>query len=176
MKIQLSAALLLFTLSNCYAQSDRKLSMYIYGDYSKTLKDYTKRNNPWAIGMGLQLFMNNSTSFRPTLDVAGYAYLQDDKVLRFDENGVSAKRVSDVVSLFGGVAFQPVKPLFISLTGGPGIVNGDVLFGLKPSTGIYISKSQRWVGKISYLHIYSRNKAEKESLSSLNIGVGLRLF
>jgi hypothetical protein len=163
-------------LATGYAQKQRKVSTYLLAQYNKTLTDATKGNNPWGAGLGLQLFLNNKSNFKPTVELTADAYLADDKVLRLTPAGTIANEFAGMINLFVGSSFQATHNLYISFVAGPSFIGGQTLLGIKPSLGFYFSKSQKWMGKVSYINIFDRSKPGKEDFGSLSIGLGLRLF
>lgn len=170
-----------FFLTQSYAQTQRKVSTYLLAQYTNTLYDYTIGNNPWGMGFGLQTFLNNKTKFKPTLELTGDIYLEDDKVLRgvtLNPDGSIAKYAEDVpgmINLFAGASFHPTQNIYLSLTAGPGFIGGNTFFGIKPSIGFYFSDTQQWTGKISFINIFNRGDASQD-FGSLSFAIGLKLF
>ena len=176
MQKPLITLLLSFLLARSFAQTTRPVSFYLKGRYSKTLRDRTIGNNPWGIGLGFQVFLNNTSWFRPTIDLTADAYLEDDKVLRLDSNGNAINEVGGMVNLFAGASFHLAQSVYFSLVGGPSFVSQEVRLGLKPSLGYYLSKKQKCTVKISYLTIVHRDRVTNEDFSSLSLSFGVRLF
>ncbi len=175
----LTLFLTLFTFTHVFGQPQRRVSTYLLTQYNSTLYDYTKGNNPWGIGLGLEAFYNNKTKFKPTIELTGDIYLEDDKVFRSNPDGIIPNKdnsVSSMVNLFAGSSFHPAKGIFMSLVGGPSFISGQTLFGIKPSFGFYFSKNKRWVGKVSYINIFNRTKAINEDFGSLSLAIGVKLF
>jgi len=168
-----------FMLTQGLGQPQRKVSTYFLTQYNSTLYDYTKGNNPWGIGLGFQTFLNNKTKFKPTIELTGDIYLEDDKVLRLNPDGNIPKNdnsVGDMVNLFAGSSFHPTQSVYLSFVAGPSFINGQTLLGIKPSVGFYFSKNQRWTGKISYINIFNRAQATKEDFGSMSVAIGFKLF
>ncbi|WP_157274033.1 hypothetical protein [Pedobacter sp. BAL39] len=176
MRIRLFTFLLLICMVSAYGQSSKKLSLYILSDYNKTLRDRTKSNNAWAIGLGVQSALDIGTRFRPTVEFGSYLYLEDDKVLRLDEDGGHAEAISGHTNLFGGLTYQPVSQVFVSFLAGPAFINDQILMGVKPGMGLFLSRNQRWMAKVAYVHVFDRDKSTKMDFSSLNFAIGLKLF
>ncbi|MGQ0740038.1 MAG: hypothetical protein ACT4OJ_13385, partial [Bacteroidota bacterium] len=130
----------------------------------------------WSIGLGLQTFLNNKTKFKPTIELTGDIYLFDDKVLRTDSTGTPLNDIRGMVNLFVGTSFNPTKNIYLSVVVGPSFISGQTLFGIKPSLWFYVTKSQRWTGKISYINIFNRGNAIKKDFGSLSLAAGLKLF
>src|SRR5690242_6431089 len=76
-----------FILTQSLGQTQRKVSAYFLSEYNNTLYDYTIGNNPWSIGLGLQTFFNNKSKFKPTIELTGDLYLEDNKVLKLNPDG-----------------------------------------------------------------------------------------
>ena len=168
-----------FVMATASSQSQRKVSVYLETQYNYTLYDYTANNNPWGIGLGLQCNFNNQSNFKPTFELTGDLYLEDDKVLRLNPDGSMPKSGSDVrdmVNLFAGTSFHPNKHLFISFLAGPSFIGKQTLVGIKPSFGFYFSKNQRWTGKVSYINVFNRTKIVREDFGSVSLAVGFKLF
>ena len=164
----------IFTLS--FGQAQRKVTTYLLTQYNKTIYDRTSGNNPWGVGLGLQTFFNNKTKFKPTIELTGDIYLEDDKVLRLDPDGTIPTTSNDVrgmVNLFFGSSFHPTQNIYLSLVAGPSFISGQVLLGIKPSFGFYFSKNQRWTGKLSYINVFNRDKITKEDFGSVSLAIGI---
>lgn len=72
-KIALFSLLIFITLP-AFSQVQRKVSVYLFTQYNKTLYDRTKGNNPWGYGLGLQATLNTKTMFKPTIEITGDLY------------------------------------------------------------------------------------------------------
>jgi hypothetical protein len=168
-----------FLLTQSFGQTQRKVSTFLQTQYNSTLYDYTKGNNPWGIGLGLQAFLNNKTKFKPTIELTGDIYLEDNKVLRLNPDGSIPKNdnsVSGVVNLFAGSSFHPTQSVYFSFVAGPSFISGQTLLGIKPSVGFYFSKNHKWTVKVLYINIFNRTQATKEDFGSLSLAIGLKLF
>jgi hypothetical protein len=159
-----------------FAQSQKKVTIWLSTQFNKTIADRTIGNNPWGIGLGLQTYFNNKSKFKPTIELTGDIYLESDKIGLVNTDGSLADDVRGMVNLFFGSSYHPSNCMYVSLVVGSSFINGQTLAGLKPSFGFYFSESHRWIGKISYIHIFDRDKATKEDFSSLSFAVGLKLF
>ena len=73
-----STFLVPFIVTYTFGQTPKKVTTYLLTQYTKTIYDQTIGNNPWAIGLGLQAFVNNKSKFKPTIELTGDAYLEDD--------------------------------------------------------------------------------------------------
>jgi hypothetical protein len=164
----------MFTCS--FAQKQRKVSTYLSTQFNTTLYDVTKGNNPWAVGLGLQAFLNTGTKFKPTIELTGDAYLMNDKVARFDSTGHKINSIEGMVNLFAGASYNPTKRFYFSLTGGPSFLGGQTRLGIKPTVGFYFHKSLKWVAKVSYINIFDRDKTTKKDFGSLSFAIAFKLF
>ena len=169
-------SLICFILTQTFGQTQRKVSGYLLTQYNKTIYDRTTPNNPWGMGLGLQLFFNNTSKLKPTVDFTADAYLEDDKVLRLNPDGTQIADIGGMVNFFAGASYHPTKAFYLSVVTGPSFVSGQTLLGIKPSLGFYFSGSQKWTGKISYINIFNRDKTTKEDFGSISFTVGLKLF
>jgi hypothetical protein len=171
--------LLCFLLAQTFGQIQKKVTTYLLRQYNKTIYDRTIGNNPWSIGLGLQTFFINKTKFKPTIELTGDIYLENDKVLRLNPDGTILTTSNDVrgmVNLFGGSSYHLTQNVYLSLVAGPSFISGQTLLGIKPSFGFYFSKNQGWTGKISYINIFNRDKATKEDFGSTSFAIGVKLF
>ena len=162
-----------------FSQTEGKVSTYLLTQHIKTLYDYTIGNNPWGVGLGIQTFLNIKTKFKPTIELTGDIYLEDDKVLRLNPDGSIPTNYNDVhgmVNLFVGTSFNPTRNIYLSFVAGPSFIGGQTMLGIKPSFGFYFSKSQTWTGKISYINIFNRYKITNQDFGSLSLAIGLKLF
>ena len=169
-------AVFLFCLTQTFGQKQKKVSTYLLTQYNKTIYDQTIGNNPWGIGLGLQAFYNNKTKFKPTIELTGDVYLEDDKVYRTYADGSPLSVVDGMVKIFFGSSYHPTKSIYFSVVTGPSFVGGQTLLGIKPSFGFYFSKNQRWTGKFSYINVFNRGTQTKENFGSVSLGIGIKLF
>jgi hypothetical protein len=167
---------LVFSLTNIFGQSEKKTSAYFFTQYNKTLKDLSKENNPWSLGIGFQLLVNNKTKFKPAIEVTGDLYLEDDKVLRTDASGTPLNDLGEMVNLFVGTIFIPAKNIYVSFMLGPSFLGGETHFGIKPSVGFFFPKNRQWTAKLSYIDIFNRDKESGQDFTSVSIAVGVKLF
>ena len=163
-----------FIFSRSFCQT--KVSTLLLAQYNTTMYDRTAGNNPWGVGLGLQTLLINKSKFTPTIELTADLYLENDKVYRMNADGSAINTVPGMINLFAGTSFHPVKNLYMSVVGGPSFINGQTLFGIKPSLGFYFSRSHRCTGKISYINIFKRDKTTKEDFGSLSFAVGIKLF
>lgn len=176
---QIVTIALLFCWAMSFGQAPKKLSTYLHTQYNKTIADQTLGNNPWSIGLGVQALYNNKSKFKPTIELTGDVYLEDDKLLRFNPNDSITSYLTDVpsmINLFAGASYHPTERVYLSFSGGPSFINGTVRLGIKPSFGFYFSSSQKWTGKLSYINIFKRSKETNEDFSSVSLTIGLKLF
>ena len=160
MKKILATIILSIAFTTAFEQTGKGFSIYVFGQYNKTLYDETKSNNPWGMGLGLQGFWHNSSRFSPTLEITADTYLDDDKVRR----------------LFAGAAFRLSKGTYFSFSAGPSFSNGRTMLGIKSAFGFYFSPKQRWTGKISIFNIFKREEITQKSFGALSVALGVRLF
>ncbi|CAN5523091.1 hypothetical protein BH11BAC3_BH11BAC3_37220 [soil metagenome] len=168
--------LLSFTLTQSFSHAQHKVSTYLQGQYDKTIYDRTIGNNPWGLGLGLQIFFNKISGIKPTIDITADAYLADDKVFRTNADGTQIDDVGAMVNVFAGASFHPAEFIYLSLVAGPGFVSGQTLLGIKPSVGFYFSPNQKWTGKLSYINLFNRDKMTKEDFGSISLSLGVKLF
>lgn len=176
MKKLITTFLLCFILTQSFSQTKRNVSSYLQGQYNNTINDRTMGNNPWGMGLGLQLFFNNQSKFKPTTDLTADVYLYDDKVLRLNSDGTSTNPIRGMVNVFAGASYHATNNFYVSLVAGPSFVSGQTLLGLKPSLGLYFSKNQRLTGKVSYINVFNRDKITEEDFGSISLSVGVKLF
>ena len=166
----------LFHIDIFFCTGTEKTSTYLFSQFNTTLHDVTKGNNPWRIGLSLQIFLNNKTRFKPTIELTGDVYLADDKVYRTDSTGAPLNVVGGMVNIFIGTSFNPTRNIYLSVVVGPSFISRQILLGIKPSFGFYFFFFLRWVGKISYINIFNRGNIIKGDFSSLSLAIGCKLF
>ncbi|MFL5787698.1 MAG: hypothetical protein ACJ748_06575, partial [Flavisolibacter sp.] len=119
---------------------------------------------------------NNRKIIKPTIELTGDLYLENDKVLRLYSNGTEINDVRGMVNLFAGITYNPIRNGFFSILAGPSLINGNTYFGVKPSIGFYFSENKRWAGKLSYINVFNRDKVLKADFGTISIAVGIRVF
>jgi hypothetical protein len=167
--------LLCFILMQAFGQTQRKTSLYLEGEYNQTISDVTKGNNPWGMGLGLQMFFRETSMFKPTVELTADAYLMDDKVYRMYLDGTPVGTVGGMINVFAGASVHPIRNAYLSFLAGPSFVGGQTLLGLKPSLGFYLSSNQKVTAKISYINILKREERAKQNFTSLTLSLGVRL-
>lgn len=168
--------LLCFLVTLSFAQAQRKSSLYLQGQYNQTLYDVTKGNNPWGMGLGLQIFFQPASRLKPTIDLTADAYLQDDKVLRVNTDGTPINDLGGMINLFAGGSYHPARTVYLSFVAGPSFLGGETKLGVKPSLGFYFSSNQRLTGKVSYINIFNREEKAKEDFGSISFSLGVKLY
>lgn len=174
-KLLLTTSFLILIASVSFGQSDR-VSLYLHGQYNKTLYDRTIQNNPGGIGLGLQSYWNIG-KFSPTIDITTDFYLSGKKVQLINPDGSNPEAIRSMANLLAGVSYQLTPTFYISCTTGPNWTgNGNTHLALKPSIGLYFPSSQRWTTQLSYINIFDRDPATKKDFGAIGISLGLRLL
>jgi hypothetical protein len=175
MQKPITTFLLCLFLTQAFGQTQRKTSLYFEGQYNHTISDVTKGNNPWGMGLGLQMFFRQTSIFKPTVEVTADAYLMDDKVYRTYVDGTPIGTVGGMINFFVGASVHPIRNAYLSFVAGPSFVGGQTLLGLKPSLGFYFSANQKVTAKISYINILEREERAKQDFTSVSFALGVRL-
>lgn len=175
-KLLLTTSFLVLMTSVSFSQSDSKVSLYLQGQYNKTLYDRTIQNNPGGIGLGLQSYWNIG-KFRPTIDFTTDIYPSGKKVQLINPDGSNPEAIRSMINLLTGASYQLTPTFYISCTTGPSWTGNDHMqLALKPSIGLYFSSSQRWTTKLSYLNVFDRDPTTKKDFGAIGISLGLRLL
>lgn len=172
----ISTFFLFIICTQVLAQKERKGSLYLQGQYNHTLSDVTKGNNPWGMGLGLQMFFRQASVVRPTVEFTADAYLMDDKVYRGYSDGTAIETVGGMVNIFAGASVHPIRNVYFSFVAGPSFVGTQTLLGLKPSLGFYFSNNQKLSAKISYINVLKREVRAKQNFTSISFTLGLKLY
>jgi hypothetical protein len=177
MKKIISAFAIIISTLPAAAQKEKKVSTYLELIYQHTIYDKTINNNPWGAGLGIQTLIKPGGKFSPLLDLSAFAYLQDDKVARMDENDNALPDVRSMINLFAGMAYKPSSNNYFSIAGGPSFLTDQTLFGIKSAFAFYFSPSKKWKGQISYTNVFNRGiEGSEGSFGSVSFAIGLRLF
>jgi len=168
--------ILLLLLLNTQAQTQRKISANLITQFNTTLYDVTTQYNSGSIGAGLQLFYNNKTKFKPTVECSIDVYLGHSDVAIFGPDGKLMDGVENMKTIFGGIAYQPSRIIYLSLTTGPSFINGKTLLGIKPSVGFYFTQQQRGTFRISWINIFDRYSLTKKDFGSISFALGFKFF
>lgn len=171
--------LLSFILVQTGAYAQQKTSTFLTAQFNGTIHDRTVGNNPWGAGLGIQTFFGSNTKFKAVIELTGDIYLADDKVSRVNTDGTNFTPIDGVpgmINLFMGCSYHPDQHFYLSFMTGPSFINGNMLLGVKPSAGIYFSKTRRLMGTLSYINIFNRDKPTKEDFGSVSLAIGMKLF
>lgn len=161
--------------THCFSQTDRKLSAFFSFQVNKTLYDRTITNNSGGIGFGLQTYLNTKTLVKATAEVNADLFAGTKELYMTAGNKpIDAK--SGVISIYMGPSFQPTKRLFIATTVGSSFYNGKAHFGVRPSIGIYPSKSNKWAAKVCFTNVFQRDEISTESLGYFSFALAFKLF
>ncbi|MES2647789.1 MAG: hypothetical protein V4717_12980 [Bacteroidota bacterium] len=176
MKLFFTAILLTSFLLNGFGQTQKKVAFYVTTQFNQTLYDITRGNNQSGFGAGGQLFFNNTSHFKPSIELTADLYLLDDKVYRLRPDNSSYDVVRGMINLLGGFSYQPGTNFNAGVSAGPSFVAGKTLFGIKPAIGFFFGKNQRMMGKFSYLNVFDRDKETGKDFGAISLGIGLRLL
>lgn len=168
--------LICFIFTKTFGQFKKNVSTYLQGQYTHTISDRTIDNNPWGLGLGVQTFFTLKTKLDPTIELAADTYLQDDKVFRTNPDGTPIDDLGNMVNLFFGVVYNPIRPIYFSLIAGPSFSNGHALLGIKPLIGFYCPGNKKWTAKIYYINIFNRDQTTKQDFSAVSLAIGRKLF
>lgn len=167
-------AALLFT-TNCFAQTERKVSSTLFAQVDRTLYDRTVTNNAGGVGVGLQSSINTRTLVKPVVEVTADLFAGTKELyVTEDDKPIDAKR--DVLGIYAGALLQPSHRLFISTTGGISFFNGKGHFGVRPSVGYHLSKDGRFTAKAAFTHIFQRDAISNQPFGYGSFALGVKLF
>jgi len=167
--------LTLITISHCYGQTDRPVSVSISADVSHTLYDRTATNNAVGFGAGLQLYIRTKTWVRPALDASAYVY-GGTKELRVTADGQPIFAKDAVASVYAGAYFQLAPQWFASFTAGPSFFNGSTYTGIKPTVGYYLLKGRQLAVKASFTNVFQHDSQSRENFGFYTGSLVLKLF
>lgn len=161
--------------SHCFSQSNRKLSAFFSFQVNKALYDRTITNNSNGVGFGLQTYLNTKTLVKATAEVNADLFVGTKELyVTADRKPIDAK--SGVISIYAGPSFQPTKTVFITATVGSSFYNSKAHFGVRPSIGIYPSKSNKWAAKASFTNVFQLDEISNESFGYFSFALALKLF
>lgn len=158
------------------AQSKRPVDVHLGLQTTITVKDLTAINNPWSFGTFVYIKGNTNSKVQPVFEVTGDVFLASIKVASVTADGEVLNSLEGMLNLLGGVAFSPDKSIFATVTVGPSLGTGDVLFAVKPSLNFTASKG-KLLFRISYLQLFNRGNTEmKGNYIGAVLGMGFRVF
>lgn len=145
-----------FLLTQTFGQTQHKTSTNLFAKYNKTIYSATLGNNPSGIGLGVETFFNKTTKFKPTIEITGVLYLENDKVYRTDLNRKTIERSSRYGQHFyRHFNSAGIKLLFFICCRAMFYKRPD-FFRNKTLSRFYFSKYPRWSGKPSYINIFNQ--------------------
>lgn len=161
--------------THCFSQADRKLSTFLSFQVNKALYDRTITNNSGGIGFGSETYLNTKTLVKATVEVNADLFAGTKELyMTADYKEIVAK--SQVTSIYVGPSFQPTKRFFIATTVGSSFYNSKGHFGVRPSIGIYPSKSNKWAAKACFTNVFQRDEISNESFGYFSFALALKLF
>jgi hypothetical protein len=163
-------------VSGAYGQGKHPFGLFLESQFSATANDRTKPNNPFGMGPGLRAVFSKGSTYSLTETIALHAYFPNDKVYRTNTDGTEKKTVDFVIRVLTGIQYVPVKNVFISFTGGPAFISGQVLAAINPSLGVYLTKKKKWEASLGYSNIFNRDSGEKQNFSSIQFSLGFGIF
>lgn len=170
----------LFLLSCFYlcaiSQPNKPLQGYVALQYTRTLEDITKGNNPWGIGGGFQLHWRPTKFIQAVGEVSGDLYLEDDKVGRSGPGGQLLPEVGSISKLLIGPALRISPCVNAAVTCGPSFTGGRAYFTLKPALHLFLNKRQSAFAKAAYIHVNNRGSTIREDFISYSIAIGVKAF
>jgi hypothetical protein len=167
--------LVCLVLTQAIGQTQRKVSGYLQAQFNHTLYDITLSNNSLGFGFGLQAYLNNSSKVRPTIDFTADVY-GGTKVQWLYPDGTPIEAVEGMLNLFAGASYQPATRVYLSFVAGPSFSTGRTVLGIKPSIGVYFSRTQRVTAKVSYINVFNRDKRTKDDFGAVSFSLGVRLY
>lgn len=165
----------LLTATNCFAQTDRKVSALFSIGANKTLYDRTATNNAGGIGFGLQTVVNTPTFIKPFLEIEANLFAGTKEMyITVDGKPIDAK--SGVLGIYAGGLLQPSERWFFTAAAGTSIYNNSAHFGIKPAVGYYLSQNKKWMTRTSFTHIFQRDAISNKPFGYFNFALGAKLF
>ena len=160
----------------CHAQNKRFISTYAVLQQTNTSTDYTIRNNPWGLGVGLQAVIGSKWKLAPIVSATTHVYLYNDKVLRLNTDGSIKESVETLTNLFVGMRYNVVNMLHISISSGASLVNKEPRLGIQGEFGCYFTAKQNWLAKFGYLHMNRKNYTEVNPFNTITVSLSAKLF
>ena len=162
-------------LSQAIGQSTKKVSTYLTGQFSFVAYQNYEESNPKGPGLGIHTFINTKSKIKPVVDLS-VDLLISGKGPFYLVNEGKEEVEGTLANFFVGASYHPGQTIFFSLAGGPSLFNGRAVAGVKGSFGFYFSSTQRWMGKISAIHLFNQEPLTKEDAGLVSFTLGLRLF
>lgn len=160
---------------NCFSQAGRKLSSFLSLQVNGALYDRTIQNNKVGVGAGLQTQLNTRSRVKPALELNADAFA-GNKILYLTADGKPVDGKNGVISIYAGPLFEPTERLFIMTTLGTSFYNSKAHVGIRPSVGIYPSKSKKWMAKASFTNIFDRTDIGHKSFGYASFALAFKLF
>ncbi|MGV3658120.1 MAG: hypothetical protein ACO1NX_09200 [Chitinophagaceae bacterium] len=172
---QLLFIITLLTATNCFAQTERKISTMLSMQGNRTVYDRTATNNAGGIGFGLQTRINTKSIIRPVAEINADLFVGTKEMyMTEDDKPIDAK--SGVLSIYAGGLLRTSTRLALATTGGISFFNSKGYFGLRPSISYHLSRDGSVSAKASFTHIFHRDEISKEPFGYASIALGIRLF
>jgi hypothetical protein len=167
---------LLFSNQVCLTQAQlrKHFITHVFIEYTGTVRDPNKGNNPWCMGIGLNHTIQNRYFVKPVLEMSAALFLASDKVFRMFPDGSEINSIYSLVNFLGGPGFRISKNIQVQMVGGISLVNKTARWATEPSFS-FLSNRQQWRLQLSSKTIYNRIRGFKENYQGLAISIGKRL-
>jgi hypothetical protein len=175
MKMRFLNLCLFFTLAGAKVNAQSKIMYRLVPHYNHTITDQTKINNPWGMGLALQVLPNAKKNLLPMAEISTTLYLAKTKVLITDSAFTKFDRVESLNTLVMGAHLLVIKNVNALLQAGLAFINGKWHVCLKPGYNIYLDETRKWAITGSYILVFNRHNPVKGNFVSGNLGISIGL-
>ncbi len=152
----------------------KHVSTHLFLQYTGTIKDPNRGNNPWSMGIGFNHTMNSRSFVKPVMVMSAHLFLASDKVFRMFPDGSEISSINTIVDFLGGPLFRVSKNIHLQVPGGIGFVNGIARCAIEPGINL-LSNQQKWRLQFSSKTIFNRIRGTKENYQGMAFSIGRRL-
>jgi hypothetical protein len=175
MKLTGAILLILAILLTHKADAQPKMMYRLQAQYLHTLKDQTKINNPWGMGIALQLFYTRFAKWAPLAQLSSTIYLANTKVFIFDSVFGEYNRVETLSSLLAGAQIKLIDNLHAIVIAGPSLINGKWYASVQPGFKLYFNQNKKWAIGGFYNFVFNRVNPTKGHFMSAGVGISVKL-
>lgn len=169
LSILLTAALL------TYAQKKSTINTYLHGQAGFVPYGLFSGFTGGGFGGALQATCQLKSKLKPQLDVSANLF-SINKILFVFENGETTGPKQSVITIFGGINYEPSKKFELALSAGPAFDDDGTDFGIKPYVAYYLGRKKIVKVHSSLTHLFSPNQYSKKNSGVFNAGLAVKLF
>lgn len=175
MKKFLLVSILLAAVLLTNAQNKSTINTYLHGQAGFVPYGLFSGFTGGGFGVALQATYQLKSKLKPQVDVSANLF-SINKILFVFENGETTGPKQSVITIFGGVNYEPLKHFELAFSAGPAFDDDSIDLGIKPYVAYYLGRKKIVKVHTSLTHLFSPNQYSKQNSGVFNAGLAIKLF